>query len=380
LIYIPQQMLQMDPIEILGRVPGTLPGRAPAPVDLNAGGALDILSSMKFTYELKIPPKAPKDIGYFLVQAKINIEGELKQESGVVKLGFKKGQVKAAIEKKLTDDTKATFAMKFEEKTLAPIAEAVKKRSVKEFTRAVFGALEGTIKTSFKWGRFSLVPEAGLEASITPVIIRIAGEWEDRLPIEGAVFKGKFVIKGGFNVGLSAKGWAWIVERLGAEAVKDFLVGTGERALATVAEYLLAEGVLVAGAIAAGALVGALSMTCLMAWATEHARHTGALEGTATWYVTAYANKVFGDSRPSGFVAVNAALRDQLIVIGEKDAALAARAYLTKINDPAGRGSDREALEAFRQILLAADNGNYSTAKWRLKKSVEEKSKKLVGL
>ncbi len=372
-IYIPDrhQVLQMDPIIITGTAG---PGQR---VDLSLPFPVDMLASSKFTYEFKFPKK---EIGYFLVEARIAVEGELKQQGGVVKVSFKKDQVKAAIEKKLSDDTKAGFSMKFDEKSMKPIMEAVKNRSVKDFTKALFSAFDASIKTSYKFGKFSLVPEAGLEVSTAPLVIRLAGEYEDVLPIEGATFKGKFVLKGGFNFGLSKAGWAWIAERIGAEAVKDFLIGAGERALATVGEWLLAEGVLMGGAIAIGTVVGTLGLVSLTAWVCNDARRKGELTGLATWYVSAYSAKVFREERPSGFIIGDTKLRDQLVLMGEKDAVQDARAVLMKLNNPAARGTDDQALEAFRQILLAADKGNWNTAKWRLQQSLEQKSKRLVGL
>jgi len=300
-----------------------------------------------------------------------------------VKFGFRPNlakQIKASIEPKITDDTKATFAVKLEKKTLDPIIEAVKKRDSRGFRNALLAAFESTIKTTYKWGNISVVPEAGLELSKTPLIIKVAGSFEHRIPIDGATFKGKFTVKAGFNVGLSPQGWAWVAERVGAEAVKDFLVSSGERAMLFIEEWLLTEGVLTAGVVVAGALIGTLGLTCFMAWVTEDARHKGELEGLSTWYVSAYANRVFGDPTPSGFIVGDVALRDKLIDLGQRDAVQDARTYLRSVRDPAAAGSDQIALEAFRRILLVNDKNNYSTAKWRLQKSVEERAKKLAGL
>ncbi len=375
IIYIPDkpQVVRMDPILIAGD------GVAGQRVDLSLPFPLDMLASSKFTHEFKLPKT---EIGYFLIETKIAVEGELKQQGGTVKVSLKKDQVKAAIETKLSDNTKATFGMKFEEKTMGPILEAVKKRSVADFTKALFSAVDVSIKTSqlYKFGKLSLVPEAGLELSTTPLLVRLSGEYEDVLPIDGGMFKGKFVLNGEFHVGLSKAGWAWISERIGAEAVKDFLMGAGERALTAIGEWLLAEGVLVGGAVAIGALIGTLGVASLTAWICNDARHKGELQGLATWYVSAYSAKVFREERPSGFIVGDTKLRDQLIVMGEKDAVQDARAVLTKLNNPAARGSDEQALEAFRQMLVAADKGSWSTARWRLQQSLGEKSRKLVGL
>src|SRR5262249_389683 len=155
-------------------------------------------------------PKEPAVVGYFLAQLKFGVEGELKQHVGWLKTTLKKDEVKLAIEKKLTEDTKATFAVKLDEKSLKPIAEAVAKGSKDDLVQALFKAFEATIKTTYKWDKLSIVPEAGLEVSKTPLTVRISGEFEDSFLLEKSPFNGKFAVKAGLSVGLSAKGWAWI--------------------------------------------------------------------------------------------------------------------------------------------------------------------------
>jgi hypothetical protein len=50
-----------------------------------------------------------------------------------------------------------------------------------------------------------------------------------------------------FNVGLSKKGWAGVLQRIGPEAAKRFISAAG-RSLAGLWEYLVAEGIVAAGA------------------------------------------------------------------------------------------------------------------------------------
>jgi hypothetical protein len=373
LIYIPQQQLmRMDPLEVAVNLPAT-------PVNLSLPGPPEFLASQKFTHEFKIPPKDPANLGYFIAQARIIVEGEMKQQGGVLKTSLRKDQVKLAVEKKLTEDTKATFGVKFEEKSLKPIAEAVAKGSKEHFFKALAGPFEASIKTTYRWGKLSVVPEAGLEFSTTPLVIRVAGEYEDSLILEGAPFKGKFVVKAGFNVGLSAKGWAWVGDKVGRPILRQFLA-QGGRALVVVGEWLVAEGVLAAGAVVVGTIVGTLAITSLCAWAVQDAKRKGELIGLATWYVSAYTAKVFREPRPSGFIIGDTNLRDQLIVLGEKDALLDARAVLSKAGHAASQGSDQEALDAFCRMLWAENKGNDYNAKLQLKLALEEKSKKLAGL
>jgi hypothetical protein len=73
-------------------------------------------------------------------------------------------------------------------------------------------------------------------------------------------------------------------------------------------------------------------------------------------------------------------MRDELIRLGEKDALQDARDFLTRNSLAGAGGSDKEVLAAFREQLIAQNDGKWSTAKWKLERELEEKSKKLVGL
>jgi hypothetical protein len=379
LIYIPQKVIQLDAITIVGHISD---GKTPPPtVNLAAPGRPDFIASEKFVFEFKFPPTGDAvDVGYFLARAKFSVEGELKQQGGTLKVSLKKGEVKLAVEKKLNDDTKAAFAVKvLDEKTLTRITEAVRSGSTDGFRKALAEQFEGTIKTTYRWGNITLEPEAGLEVSKTPLILRLTGGYEDSLFLDGAPFTGKFAVKGSLNVGLSVKGWAWVASKVGPQALKSYLV-QGGRALVSIGEWLVSEAVLTAGAIAAGTVVGTLGLTYFCAWITQNARRKGELTGLASWYREAYIAKVFGEPRPDNFIEGDVQLRDQLVQLGEKDAVTDARAALSRMNNPAARGSDKEALEAFcNQIYLEANRVTYD-AKLKLRLELEAKSLKLVGL
>jgi hypothetical protein len=349
------------------------------PISLDDPERPDLVASEKFIYEFKIPPKAPADLGYLLAQARISVEGEILKEKGLAKFSFKKDQIKASLEKKFDTDFKGTFSVKVDDKTMATIAEELKKGSKAGFARALFAPFEASLKQSYRFGNIAVTPELGGEFSITPVVVRLAGEYQDTLIVEGMSLKGKFVVKIGFNVGLSKKGWAWVAQKVGPEAIKRFISGAG-RALAGLWEYLVAEGVVAAGVIVIGTVAGTLALTYLMAWVVADARHKGELEGLSSWYVSAFWRKVFGDSSPSGPMDGDAKVRDELVRLGEQDAVAEARSVLRKAQRPEADGTDREALDAYKNILIDLDKGNYNWARDRLQNSVREHARKLVGL
>src|SRR5690242_4349644 len=76
LIYLPENTIRMEPIMVTGR-----PGDS---IKLNAPGPTTVLASSKFVHEFKIPPDKPQELGYLLIQARIAIEAEMKQEGGLI--------------------------------------------------------------------------------------------------------------------------------------------------------------------------------------------------------------------------------------------------------------------------------------------------------
>lgn len=366
----------LDPITIFA-------GLEQQTIDLSASGVPEFLASEKFTYEFKIPPKGSADLGFFLAVAKISVNGELKQEGGLVKTTLKKDQIKIAIEKKITEDTKVTFSGKLDtdEKKLEPFVKAIAKGSKEDFFSALRKQFELTIKTTYKWDNLTIEPEIGGELSETPLILRVTGGYEDYLIMDHARFKGKFSVTMGLSVGLSKAGWEWIADNVGRPVLKFFVEKAGP-ALAELGEWLVSEAVLTAGAIAAGTVLGTLGLTALCAWIVQNAQRKGELTGLATWYTEAYTERVFDRpySRPTGFIVGDTKLRDRLVELGERDALSDARAVLTRDNNSAARGTDQQALDAFRMLLLAESQLNEGTARVKLRVALEEKSQKLAGL
>ena len=109
----------------------------------------------------------PADLGYLRVQASVDIEGEIKQQGGVLKTSLKRDAIKLAIEQSTFEDTKASFGVKIDEKSLKPVADAVANGSKQDLIKALLKPFEASIKSTYRWGKFSLPPEEGLEFSTT---------------------------------------------------------------------------------------------------------------------------------------------------------------------------------------------------------------------
>lgn len=358
----------------------------PQPAKLDEPG--HILASQKFVHEFKIPKSGPAEVGYIAYQVRISIEGEFIQPNGILKSQFKKDQIKGQIESQLDGDLKATFSGKFDEKVLKAAAEEVKKGSKAGFARALMAPFEASLKESYKFGKISVVPEVGVEGLEiikepgklpTPIVFRVAGEYLDTFLVEGLRLQGKFVFKAGFNIGLSKKGWAWIAQKVGGEALKRFLAASGQH-LARVGAYLVAEGVLAAGGVAVGVIAAGVAMTAFTAWAAADAERRGKLRGMAAWYYTAYVNKVFGLERPSGPVSYEfGQMRDELVQLGEKDALNMAMSVVQKQGKQATHSSEAAALDLYRQTAIQIYGGE-ANAKQQLTNTLRTQMENQMGI
>jgi len=384
LLAIPKRVITLPEIELRIQRPKEKDPGFKLP-DLDGIG--DIFTGEKFAYEFKIPKK-PTEVGYFLVQLKGSIEGELTQRAGVIKTQFKKDQIKFQIEQKLDKDFKAAYGLKIEQKTIDAVCDAIKKGSKEDFVKALAGAFELSLKQTYKFGNFSVVPELGAEFSLTPVIIRLAGEYKfDAFNIGGFMVDGKFAFKGGFNVGLSRAGWAEVAKRVGWEAIKRFFLGAG-RSLAATWELMVAEGIVGTGAVVAatavGTILGTLAVTALMAWLVANAGRKGELLGLSRWYSSAYKAKVFRYPRPTGFIIGGPEankLRDELVALGEKDAVAMAEAVVRDLNETALYPTEAQKLERLAELMISKlGNGSQGNAEQALLNRLNMEVERKLGL
>jgi len=292
---------------------------------------------------------------------------------------YKKGALKVAVEKKFDDDLKGGLAVRVEQKYLDAIVAAVKKGSKADFVRALVAPFELSLKEKYAGKYINFAPEMALELSKTPVGFRAGFDTAGPLFIEGFEIEGKFGVKFGVNVGLSPAGWAKVIEKVGPQVLKRFLQAAGAE-LALLWEYLVAEGIIAAGGILAAAAAAALALTALMAWTIQNANDKGELLGLSTWYSAGYVAKVFNDPRPGGFIPGDTKMRDELVILGEKDAVTDGRGLLQEIGRAEATASEGVVLLAYRQILIDIENGNESEVRRKLRVRLNEKARKIVGL
>lgn len=93
---------------------------------------------------------------------------------------------------------------------------------------------------------------------------------------------------------------------------------------------------------------------------------------------------MFGYDRPTsvGILPDDNDTRVELVLLGEKDALLDARATLAKANHPAARGTDQQAIAAFSELLMDEFNGDIGVkrreAQSKLWRTLEEKAKQVA--
>jgi hypothetical protein len=378
-IYIPQTLV-MDEIPITGD-PGQDPKQStpqdpkqPQPFDFSLGGE-------KFSHEFKGPKRV---INYVVVQVRFAIEGEYKYKSGNIKAAYKSKTAKASVEAKINENVTVAFGIKIDQdKNMDALIQAIKSRSIEDFAKALFMGFESSIKKSFKFGKFTVSPRIGMEVSDMPFVFRVSGDIEDDFPLDGAIYRGKFAVEAGFNIGPSPKGWAWLAEKVGRPVLRRFLAQLASR-LGTAAEVLLSEAGLTAGIVAAGTIIGTIAISGLCAYAVKHASEKGELRGVAAYYVSAYIHTAMHPEDPNpyrpGNVLSRADLRDELVALGIKDALEDGRRLLRSINHPAASAGDRAVREAYCNLLVEAHDGSFTNAKIAMKNALEDKARRLVGL
>lgn len=376
-IYIPAKTLLMDELAITGD-PGLT---RPDPKQPLQG----VVESLKFVFEREFPPKGtppPKDVvevNYIALKFKIAGEGEIKQKEGFLKTSVKNGQFKAGYEKKF-DDFAVGFGVRFDDKSMSPLADAVKQGNLEAFKGAILKPFEAYIKQTFHFGPVNLSPKFGLEASKTPLVLRFGVDYQDEILWDGQKLRAKIGAEGGLNVGLSKKGWLWLMEKVGRPAVRSF-INQLARLAGAAAEAIVAEGVLTAGVVLVTTALNTLAITALCAYAVRSAKAKADLRSYFHWYLSAYVAKAFVEPRPTGVaMGLDRQTVDQMIRLAEEDAVRDARAVLGKLGGQCNGLNERQVCEAFCELLLDLCGRKLDHAKLMLKNAVHDRAMRLVGL
>jgi hypothetical protein len=372
LIYVPITVHYGEPIMVYGHVPR---------VDLGDNTHPLFLSTSEFADELRFPTKGEVEMDSFLLSAAINIVGTLKQAHGLFKVSLRIDQVKLALETKLIEDTTLAFGVKLDDKLLTPIADAVKNGSTEGVGKAIAGAFELSVKSAYRVGRFAVVPEFGLQWGKTFILLRIsfAGDL-GVVVIENIPFQVRAALKVALNIGLSKKGWAEVLKKVGPQALRSYLA-KGGRALGAVGEWLVTDGVLVTAG--AAGVVGTFGLLALRSWVVGKSIQKATLQALGTWYLSAYVATVFNGQMPfgstTGWPQDQIRLRDDLVTRAPRDAVADARAALLVAGDRAARGSDSDALSAWRMALTAQQNGRADRAEAELRQALEPRVRAIMG-
>jgi hypothetical protein len=354
------------------------------PADLKKPDA--IRAGKKFAYEYTHPPETlpPIEKGNFAFRFKFAIEGQISPGDQNVGIEFKSDEIKVGVERELKalgDNVSVNFGFKIDDDLGPQLLAALKSGSPKAVAAALGKQFEGGIKKGFGLtDTVTWTPEIGLEASLTPFVLKFAS-FEYKGPVKIGAYKaeGEFSVAVALHVGLSKEGWRKAAQKVGGDALKQLLRRMGGAGLRVLA-VLTAEGVLVGASVAAGTVLGAAALIALIATAVADARKKGDLRGLASWYVSAYLAKVFRESRPTGFITGDVQMRDALVLAGERDAVADIRRLLRETDHPSADASDEVVLGIYREAVLDYNDRKYDRARWFLTQAIEKRSRELVGL
>jgi hypothetical protein len=300
-----------------------------------------------------------KSVGYFRFKLGVNVKAGGESPAGGTYSQEKPGHaptLKASVEKEVRG-FQVEFEAKFRDFKPAAIVEALRGGKKGELAKKV--AFEATLRLGHRrlFGvTFAAVAglDLGWENAATPVVLKGSGVWS---PESGRPAL-KVEVEVELHLGLSARGWAWVGTRVGAQSLVRFCQQEG---LAATLDYLVSSGaVAAAGSVVAG-VAGTLALSCLADYVTRNARRKGALLALHMGYHAGYIETMF---RPRGKVGPYPALPGaspedrttyaELYVSGKKDAIQNARAALSRFDfsrnsrwhiDPSEADGDLWALE-----------------------------------
>ncbi len=311
--------------------------------------------SKSFNFEIK--PKKPKEVGYFAFSIALSFEGKVYTGKPIFGSTIKNDkELEAALELKVTESISSKIGVKAKQENIDKLIEAVKTKDKAKVMKAIAEMLALDTAIGGKINDY-VDAKVGVQFDLTPFFIKVSGTMKETYNL-GQPVKMEAKVEGGFLVGPSTKAWALIARKLGAEAVKRFLISAGARC-ATLLSSLTAAGVLTVTAIVVIAIGGTIGLLTLTAKLVGSAHTKGMMIGLATWYRSAYIAKVFDKQRPEGYVIGNRyvpnanEIKKMMIIEGEKDALRDAINSSRKFGDTDINSlSTRELLDRYKYAWL----------------------------
>jgi hypothetical protein len=357
---------------------------------------------MTFQVRFDIRPSAPREYGWFAV----NVSGRAAGRAGIAGVPFEltgssnplkdprdRAAVEAKLKLKIEEDWTLGLKSKLDRKSLDEIIAAFREggRSPAQRVAAAFartlgveGAHAGAI------GPVDTEVGGGIEAKHlleTPVSFYSKGTWAGTTEAARRPIRYEVQVEGRVHLGLSKRGWAEVVRRVGSDAVRQGLQRGGVY-LARLGAWLVSSGVLTAAVSLAGGVAGTFGLVALTAHVTGRARREGEIKGLETWYVSGYASKVFGRDRPEQrwwpvtVIPDAAEIAARLVVAGERDAVEdARRTARTPFGDPDHASAPEDAiLRRHRARLERLHGGSTAAARHALEQSLKTRAQERLGL
>jgi hypothetical protein len=148
LIYIPipQQVILMDPITIVGRTP---------PRSTSISRIRPLFLRQKSSHGTASRSRQRWRPTSVTCGCRPRSTSRARSRGGVLKTSLKRDAIKLAIEQSTFEDMKASFGVKIDEKSLKPVADAVANGSKQDLIKALLKPFEASIKSTYRWGKFS---------------------------------------------------------------------------------------------------------------------------------------------------------------------------------------------------------------------------------
>ena len=302
------------------------------------------------------PLDAPIPAGiYVLTNYSFKVSGAVEGPKTVVSAEVNtKKELEVALESKITESLSSKIAGSV---NLDKVAEAIKTGNKKKFAEA-FG-LEAALKIKVTE---TLDIETGVQLDACPFFIAfIGGKLNEKYVIRKREVDCKFEVEGKFHFGLTPAGWAYVAKKVGPQAIKQFIQKIGPRLaplLAKIGEAIVAGGAATTAVVIVGSVAGTVVILAITAAMVNKAHTEGTLRGLATWYQSAYVARVFGRPRPSGILTESEyvkdinKVKDQMILEGEQDALLDAKATAQKNGANISKMTNKEIMESYWEVWI----------------------------
>ncbi len=379
LIYIPSNGTS-NPRPPNGGGGGTQPP-SPYPGGGGGGDVGTLPVAFKLNYEMKSPAE---DFGWVRLMAVLGIDGTIKPKSGTPLTGGftpDTGKMSMEVAQEIWAGITGAFKVGMTLDDLATIVDAIKYGDQGKFIEEFAKLVQLKLSTKAEFKGVVVKPAVSFDVSTTPVALEISFGHEDDLIFQGSPYRYSVMVKQALKIGPSVQAWRWIAKQIGVPAERAFIETIAPEVAATIAYW---SGFVI---LAAGATV---TVTCLFAWAIDHAHEVGDRMAAASWYARHYSDAVFDltYTKLPPYFSDNGIGRKMIELAGQ-DLIADMRAQLIDVpplnpvpyreDSPNFWWGAKQAILTYRRYVVAAANNNEYLARDRMTRAALNKAWAALG-